>query len=238
MDAVGEAIVLAGGLGTRLRSVTGSLPKVMAPVGGRPFLGFVFDYLAREGIGKVVVATGYGRAVVQDHFGGQYRGMTLLWSEEEEPLGTGGAVRLALKYIEGERFFVLNGDTFFSVPLQTMAATCSVSTPAAIAVKKMNDFDRYGTVIIEKGLITRFMEKQKCREGYINGGVYLINKSWFMNNSPAGRFSLERDVFELRARHGELAAWPCEGYFIDIGVPEDYRRAQQELPSGSNGPAR
>lgn len=226
-----EAIVLAGGLGTRLREVTGELPKVLAPLDGKPFIEYLFDYLIINKIETVVVATGYGSSLVSGQFGNSYRGLSLKWSEEAEPLGTGGAVRLALNHVEEDGVFVLNGDTLFNVPLQTMAQeTAAAQRPVTIAVKPMRNFDRYGTVTVVNGLVTGFKEKSWCEEGLINGGIYIVSRSWISAVAPHKKFSLEKDVLERYAPDGVVGSWQSDSYFIDIGIPADYERARQEIP--------
>jgi D-glycero-alpha-D-manno-heptose 1-phosphate guanylyltransferase len=226
-----EAIVLAGGLGTRLKEVTGELPKVMAPVGDKPFLEYLFDYLIVNKITSAIVATGYGSSSVSDRFGNSYRGLSLTWSEETEPLGTGGAVRLALNHSKGEMVFVLNGDTLFNVPLQQMAEEAAkAEKPVTIAVKPMHNFDRYGTVAVKDGIVTGFREKQWCEEGLINGGTYILSPIWLSTVAPREKFSLEKDILEQYANKGLIRAWQSDAYFIDIGIPADYERARQEIP--------
>jgi D-glycero-alpha-D-manno-heptose 1-phosphate guanylyltransferase len=228
---VREAIVLAGGLGTRLKSVTGEIPKVMALVGGRPFLEYVFDYLAGNGISRVIVASGFGSGMVRDHFGTGYSGLELVWSEEREPLGTGGAILQAMNITLTDPVFVLNGDTLFNVPLQTMAvAAGSDFQSVCLALKPMNDFDRYGAVEISRGIVRKFTEKRWVANGLINGGVYLLSKRWLESRVPQGVFSFERNVLEKYVGEGEMSAFISDTYFIDIGIPSDYARAQTEVP--------
>jgi len=133
--------------------------------------------------------------------------------------------------VEGEDVFVLNGDTLFNVPLQTMAQEAALSQkPVTIAVKPMRNFDRYGTVLVENGLVTGFREKSWCEEGLINGGIYVISKSWISAVAPDEKFSLEKDILERYAPEGVVGSWQCDAYFIDIGIPADYERARNEIP--------
>ena len=226
-----EAVVLAGGFGTRLAHVVPDVCKPMAPVAGRPFLRFVLDQLAANGIERSVVADGYRREQIEKHFGDFYRGMDVVYSPESEPLFTGGAVKQAMAKCEGDWVFVMNGDTWFDVNFGAMEAA-AVGAPAGvkaiIAVKRMRDFERYGTVDVSgAGTITAFHEKMPCVEGLINAGVYLIRRD-VLAKMPR-KFSLESDFFEVVVPDGALCAVECAGDFIDIGVPEDYELAQTML---------
>ena len=226
-----EAIVLAGGFGTRLAHVVPDVCKPMAPVAGRPFLRFIMDQLAAAGFDRVVVADGYRREQIEDFFGSAYRGMSIEYSPEETPLLTGGAVKRALSRCESDWVFVLNGDTWLDVDFEGMeaaAANVPDSVTAVIAVKRMRDFERYGTVDVDAcGSLTAFHEKRPCEEGLINAGVYLLRLD-ALDDMPE-KFSLESDHFERVVGDGALRAVECAGGFIDIGVPEDYELAQTML---------
>lgn len=226
-----EAIVLAGGFGTRLAHVVPDVCKPMAPVAGRPFLRFIMDQLAAAGFGRVVIADGYRREQIEGFFGPAYRGMAIEYSPEETPLLTGGAVKRALDRCDSDWVFVLNGDTWLDADFESMeaaAANVSDSVSAVIAVKRMRDFERYGTVDVDAGgTLTAFHEKRPCEEGLISAGVYLLRRD-ALNNMPE-KFSLESDYFERVVADGALLAVERAGGFIDIGVPEDYELAQTML---------
>lgn len=226
-----EAIVLAGGFGTRLAHVVPDVCKPMAPVAGRPFLRFIMDQLAAACFDRAVVADGYRREQIEGFFGPAYRGTAIEYSPEETPLLTGGAVKRALSRCESDWVFVLNGDTWLDVDFEAMeAAAVNVpdSVSAVIAVKRMRGFERYGTVDVDAGgSLTAFHEKRPCEEGLINAGVYLLRRDT-LDNMPE-KFSLESDYFEHVVGDGELRAVECAGGFIDIGVPEDYELAQTML---------
>lgn len=226
-----EAIVLAGGFGTRLAHVVPDVCKPMAPVAGRPFLRFIMDQLAAAGFDRVVVADGYRREQIEGFFGSSYRGMAIEYSPEETPLLTGGAVKRALSRCESNWVFVLNGDTWLDVDFAAMEATACdapVGVSSVIAVKRMRDFERYGTVDVDAcGSLTAFHEKRPCEEGLINAGVYLLRRD-ALDDMPE-KFSLESDYFERVVGDGELRAVECAGGFIDIGVPGDYELAQTML---------
>ena len=228
-----EAVVLAGGFGTRLAHVVPDVCKPMAPVAGRPFLRFIMDQLAGAGFDRVVVADGYRREQIEGFFGSAYRGMAIEYSPEETPLLTGGAVKRALGRCRADWVFVLNGDTWLDVDfaaMETAAADAPEDSSAVIAVKRMHDFERYGTVDVDAGgALTAFHEKRPCEEGLINAGVYLLRGDALDGMSE--KFSLESDYFERVVGDGALRAVECAGGFIDIGVPEDYELAQTMLAS-------
>ena len=221
-----EAIILAGGLGTRLRGVIGEIPKCMAPVDGKPFLQYQLEWLSRFDIGHVVLSVGYLREKVMDFVQSREWPFAISYAVEKEPLGTGGGIRLALSKCKGNQVFVLNGDTFYNVDLAALTFTA----PVTLALKPMRDFDRYGAVDWDGDLVTAFQEKKHCAEGLINGGVYAIDRSQLDLSLFPKKFSFEQDVLEPLAGYGLVAGEVQEGYFIDIGVPEDYARAQRELP--------
>lgn len=232
-----EAIVLAGGFGTRLAHVVPDVCKPMAPVAGRPFLRFIMDQLAAAGVERAVVADGYRREQIEGFFGAGYRGMDIVYSPEETPLFTGGAVKQALAVCEGDWVFVMNGDTWLDIDFAAMEAAAEGApegVKATVAVKRMRSFERYGTVDVDaEGTITAFHEKRPCADGLINAGVYLVRRD-VLDAMPT-KFSLESDWFERVVTDGALRACVCEGGFIDIGVPEDYERAQQMLAPLARG---
>lgn len=228
-----EAIVLAGGFGTRLSSVVRDVPKPMAPVAGRPFLEYILDDLVRQGVDRAVLAVGYKKEAITEHFRDSYRDCEILYSEEETPLLTGGAIRQALTLCQEERTFVINGDTFFQVDLASLRAFSQKRQGQIIlAVREMRDFSRYGAVEFnEDGLVTAMAEKAFRTFGYINGGIYDIPR-WALEEYPE-RFSLENDCFPQLLTARRLSCFPSQGTFIDIGVPEDYQRAQDLFGGGS-----
>lgn len=223
-----EAIVLAGGFGTRLAHIVPNTCKPMAPVAGRPFLRYLMDQLSSEKFDRVVVADGYRREQIEGYFGQSYRGMGIAYSSEDSPLLTGGAIRKALQRCSSDWVFVLNGDTYLDVDfgaMEKVALSSKKSTRAIIAVKKMGDTGRYGTVKVSNdGTIAEFLEKRSGSEGLINAGVYLVRRE-ALDSMPAV-FSFERDYLEKNVSLGCFRALECRGGFIDIGVPEDYHRAQ------------
>lgn len=228
-----EVIILAGGLGTRLRSAIGNeIPKCMAPVAERPFLWHLLKYLTRFDVTRVILSVGHLREVIFDWIEkvkGEFP-FEFDFAVEETPLGTGGGIKLAMTHIKGDDAIVLNGDTFFDVDLENfLALHKSKSAAISLALKPMKQFERYGTVEKDsENIITAFREKQYCESGNINGGVYCINKNrieWPNNE----KFSMEKDVFEPSVSKKNMYAFDFGGYFIDIGIPEDYAKANKDF---------
>ncbi len=228
---VRTAIVLAGGFGTRLQHVVKELPKPMADINGKPFLQYVLDYLARQNINKIILSVGYKWERIREYFGEKYLSASLSYVVEESPLGTGGAILKAVKNSSDQEFVVLNGDTFFAINInhfyQFHQANNSV---LSLALKPMSNFDRYGVVLTdENGLIGSFQEKKKYETGDINGGIYLLNSGVFNGLNLPERFSFETDLMEHYYKTIHFYGFVFNDYFIDIGIPEDYARAQKEL---------
>jgi len=224
-----DAVVLAGGFGTRLAHIVSDVPKPMAPVCGKPFLEYVLEYLKNNGIDRVILAVGYKEDVIRSYFGSSFSGMNILYSSEDKPLFTGGAIRKALSLAEEGPVFILNGDTYFDVDLKAMLVFhLEKNASLTIAAKKMTDFDRYGTIESENGRITAFLEKRPTGEGEINGGVYLMDKH-LLDSVDREAFSFEKDVMETKVGVLPMYAFASDGYFIDIGIPEDYYRAGKDF---------
>lgn len=225
-----EAIILAGGLGTRLSSVVSDVPKCMAPVKGEPFQAYVLDYLENQGCDQVILSLGYKHEVVTDWLNSKAFLFKIKKVIEKEPLGTGGGIRLALNKSTEEQVFILNGDTMFNIPLKPMQDLVTANTKAVVALKPMQNFDRYGAVQLDnQKYITAFEEKQFKTHGLINGGIYLLNKTVEDLKSFPEKFSFEKDFLEKEAGNSTLKGYSCSDYFIDIGIPEDYDKAQREL---------
>ncbi|MFM9847214.1 MAG: nucleotidyltransferase family protein [Hyphomicrobiaceae bacterium] len=222
-----QAVILVGGLGTRLRQVSGDLPKAMVSVGGRPFLEHVLSGLEVQGIKHAVLAVGFRRDVIRTHFGDRFGGIRLDYAEEDAPLGTGGATLKALRTIGPSPAFVLNGDTWIDLDYAAMLnAHAAAGARLSIAVRAVDDLSRFGAVEIEYGRIVRFHEKDRSGPGMINAGVYVMQSSTFDAWAFPDAFSLERDLFERHLEELRPLAFVAGGRFIDIGVPEDLRRAQ------------
>jgi D-glycero-alpha-D-manno-heptose 1-phosphate guanylyltransferase len=227
-----EAIVLAGGFGTRLQKVVSDVPKSMALINQRPFLEYLFDNLISQGITKVVLSVGYRYEVISGHFRDQYRSLAIQYSVENEPLGTGGGIRLAMWKIEGLRALVMNGDSLFNFDYHSLEEFhLKKKADATVALRKLGNTSRYGRVTVNRSRrITGFEEKGKTAgAGFINGGVYIIEKYFLMEPEFRGRFSIENDCFARLYPDSKLYGFPAEGYFLDIGIPEDYLKAQHEF---------
>jgi D-glycero-alpha-D-manno-heptose 1-phosphate guanylyltransferase len=227
-----EAIILAGGFGTRLQQVVSEVPKSMAPVNGLPFLEYLLNYLAGQGIRKAILSVGFRKELIQDHFRDRYKNIAISYAVEEEPLGTGGGILNAIVQAEGETVFALNGDSMFRIDLNAMHQFhLETRADLTVALRFLEDTSRFGTVRLGSNKnITGFSEKDpEAGPGYINGGVYLINKDFFISHAPGARFSLEYDGLAGWCREFKLSGYPAKGYFIDIGVPDDYMTAQDEF---------
>lgn len=223
-------IILAGGLGTRLRDVVPDLPKCMAPVAGRPFLFYVINALRMEGIERFIFSLGYKHEIIEKYLSDEFSRLDYKCVVEKEPLGTGGAIQLACKNASDENVVVANGDTLFKINIEHLASVhFKYDADCTLALKPMKDFDRYGTVELNENIVRSFHEKQFCKEGLINGGVYILNKEKFLSNNFPDKFSFEKDFLEPKATSGKIAGVPQDGYFIDIGIPEDYNKAQEDL---------
>jgi len=227
-----EAVILAGGRGIRLRKSISDLPKSMAPVNGRPFLEYLMDYLITQEITSFILSVGFKREVIIDHFGESYRDIPVEYAEELEPMGTGGGIRLALWKVKGSRAFAMNGDSLFRVDMQQMMDQhVHKNADMTIALRELNDTGRYGRVTIgQDRRILGFSEKEeKVGKGYINGGVYILEKKILMEPEFRGRFSIEKDCFEQCYPDTKMFGFLSQGYFLDIGIPEDYQKAQDEF---------
>jgi D-glycero-alpha-D-manno-heptose 1-phosphate guanylyltransferase len=228
---INECIILAGGLGTRLRSAVPDLPKCMAPVNGKPFIGYVIEYLQSQGIEKFIFSLGYKSEALTDFISTQYSTLNTQFSIEEEPLGTGGAVKLACRKAFSKNITVTNGDTLFKIDINNLAAfhfMCGAD--CTLSLKPMKNFDRYGVVELKKDYsIQSFKEKNFYEEGLINGGLYALNIENFLSENLPEKFSFEKDYLEKFYAARRMYGVVQDEYFIDIGIPEDYKRAQVEL---------
>lgn len=225
-----EAVILAGGFGTRLKEVVNDIPKPMADVGGKPFLSYLLEQLVGCGCKKVIIAAGYKHEAISDFFGDKYKSLRIEYVIENKPLGTGGAILNAANAITAPGFIVLNGDSYLDLNITEFEKrSLETKSPVSIALKKMKNFDRYGTVTTEGNRIISFMEKSHCKEGLINSGIYYIDKEWYKKHAPGEVFSFEKDILEKYVSEEKISGFEFKGYFIDIGIPEDYLRASKEL---------
>lgn len=221
-----NAIILAGGRGTRLSSVVSDRPKVLADVHGRPWIAYLLDSLEKKGFERVVLSVGYMAEMVQETIGPRHGSMEILYSFETEPLGTGGGIRLACEQVRSDHVLILNGDSFCGFNAEDMFTFQSERNGVGtIAVIHVPDAGRYGRVELGPDHeIKRFLEKTSGGEGWINAGIYLLNTE-VLRSLPAGvSLSIERDVFPGLIGRG---FYGCEasGPFLDIGLPETYAEA-------------
>jgi len=226
-----ECIVLAGGLGTRLKDTIGGYPKCMAPINEKPFLHYLFDYLELQQCTRVILSLGYQHEAVLEWVSTQKRPFIIDYVIEQEPLGTGGAIQLAINKARTENIIVLNGDTLFQVSLrQLLEFHTTNKADTTLALKEMKNFNRYGTVILDENRrITNFEEKKQTDQGLINGGVYVINKKAFLAKSLPQKFSFEKDYLEAYVNEGKFYGYKRYAYFIDIGIPADYEQAKEDF---------
>ena len=227
-----EAIILAGGFGTRLRPAISDLPKSMAGINGRPFLEYLLDKLIQSGTSHVILSVGYMHKLIITHFGSAYKSLRISYAIEDEPLGTGAGIKLALEQTQSDNILVVNGDTLFLLDLNDFSDFhVNHKSSFSLALRQVDDTSRYGAVSIDNnGRIVGFAEKQTSGlPGYINAGVYLISKKYFLDFSLPEKFSLEKDFLEKEYVNEYFYGFTCSDYFIDIGIPEDYNRAQTEF---------
>lgn len=226
-----EAIILAGGLGTRLRETVPELPKCMAPVDGRPFIGYVIDYLRMQGIERFIFSIGYKAEAIQEYLKNAYPTLSYEVAFEQEPLGTGGAIKLSLKKSIEKDVLVTNGDTLFKINIDRLYNLhSSKKSECTLALKPLENFDRYGVVEVDdERRIESFLEKKFYRQGLINGGVYIINRDRFLKRDLPMKFSLEKEYLEAYYKEGHFYALAQDGYFIDIGIPQDFFKANTDL---------
>jgi D-glycero-alpha-D-manno-heptose 1-phosphate guanylyltransferase len=232
-----ETVVLAGGFGTRLRAVVPDLPKPMAPVAGRPFLEILLSMLAAKGVRRAVLSLGYRAEVIQAHFGRRFAGIELVSEVETEPLGTGGALRAALARCEGDAALVVNGDTFLDLELPALQARWAAGGRPLIVGRAVDDTARFGRLDVEGARLLGFAARGAGGPGVINMGHYVLPTTLFDGVELPKSFSFEADFLAPRARGLGFEVFVTEGLFIDIGVPEDYARAQAELAPWGLTPA-
>lgn len=221
-----EAIVLAGGFGTRLRSVVADVPKPMAPVAGRPFLEILLGSLASKGFERVILSLGYMADRVSSHFGACFAGLELEYVVEDKPLGTGGGIRLAMDKLQSDHVYVFNGDTFLDVEAAAVEAVWLTRRRPLIVGCEVADAARYGRLIVKGERAVGFAEKGVSGPAVINAGCYVLTRGQLGAFEPGEAFSLERDYLERATAEGVFDAFVSHGMFIDIGIPEDYQRAQ------------
>lgn len=232
-----EAIILAGGLGTRLQSIVKDLPKPMAEVAGRPFLDYIMHFLAKNNIKRAVLALGYKHEIIRQHLARSENryGLEVAYSVEKELLGTGGAIYQAFDQIIDDQAFIINGDTWFDISLDDLHRFAEThQADLAFALKETTDSQRYGSVVCSSdSKIHSFTEKGQSTDASItiNGGIYLMRKSLLARYPMPEKFSIEQDLFQSKTRELNAFGKTYPGTFIDIGIPQDFLKAQELLHS-------
>lgn len=226
-----RVLILAGGKGTRLSTVVQDVPKPMAPIAERPFLDYMIRYLVNHKLTNITLLTGYKADLIRDYFGnGESFGAKISYSHEDEPLGTGGAIKLAIKNSSEDEFLILNGDSFFDLDVLQFISS-PIRGKLELALKYVENASRYGLVELDDSeRVKKFLEKQDGASGTINSGIYFCSRN-IIENIKEGFVSLESEVFPVIAKSGELHGRVLDGHFIDIGIPEDYRIANEVLPN-------
>jgi len=226
-----EAIILAGGLGTRLRSEVQDIPKSMALIKNIPFMVYLLDRLISNGVTRIIFSVGYKSEFIQNYFSTEFKNCEIVYAIEETLLGTGGAIKNAIKFVNGNDVVVVNGDSLFLCDIQKqLQFHHSTKAHVTLALKPMKSIDRYGTIeMTAEGRITKFLEKQPIKEGNINTGIYIFNVESFNKIKLPQKFSIERDFFETMVSELHFAGYTTNGYFLDIGIPKDFRKAQLEI---------
>ena len=221
-----ETIILAGGFGTRLKSLMPNIPKTLALINNRPFLDYLFNYLIQQNIKKVILSVFYQYELIKKQYNFKYKNLDILYSIDSTALGTGGAIQKALEISKSDDIFVINGDTFFNIDLdQLLNEHKNKKNDITIALKPMNNFDRYGIVETDSnGQVLTLKEKQYCNYGKIDGGIYLINRSIFNLFESRKKFSFN-DFIMNNLKNLKVGSLLFDELFIDIGTPEDYDRA-------------
>lgn len=224
-----EAIVLAGGFGTRLRKVVADVPKPMAPIDGRPFLAILLGCLARKGFKRVILSLGFMADKISGHFGNHFAGMEITYVVEDQPMGTGGAIRLAMEQAIADHVFVFNGDTFLDLEVDQIEQQWTSNKRPVIVAREVVDTARYGRLLTAEGKVTGFTEKGVAGPGLVNAGCYVLSRDQLSPFALGTPFSIEADYLALVSVKAEFDVFVTQGQFIDIGVPEDFLRAQIEL---------
>lgn len=227
-----QAIVLAGGFGTRLKQVTGDVPKPMAMVAGRPFLCWLMEYMAEQGVCEVVLSLHHQADIIQSYFGHRYAGINIFYSIETQPLGTGGAIQLVLRKLKPNKpVFVLNGDSLVQLNYQKIMAThIKQNRKATLATFEVTDCSRYSQLHVRSGFVYQYDTLGQASAGLISAGFYVLSPEVFLGHRLGEAFSFERDFLHPYTPAMLPAHYNGVEYFIDIGVTQDYARAQVEIP--------
>ncbi|MDX1950274.1 MAG: nucleotidyltransferase family protein [Rickettsiales bacterium] len=225
-----KAVLLVGGKGTRLAEhLPSDTPKAMADINGKPFLEHLILYLKKQNFSEIILSVGHLKEKIIDYFGDNFQGVKISYSIENEPLGTGGAILNAIKNFDSKKFIVMNGDSFQEVNFNDFLNVCK-NSKIAIALREVENAGRYGRVEVLGDKITDFQEKGFNNKGLINSGCYLINKKWFLSLNLPKKFSFEYDFLMKFCKSLEINYYLSNGYFVDIGIIEDYQKAKIDIP--------
>jgi D-glycero-alpha-D-manno-heptose 1-phosphate guanylyltransferase len=224
-----EGIILAGGFGTRLKQTVPDLPKPMAPIAGKPFLEILLSTLSEKGFTRIILSLGFMADKIIDYFGDRFKNIELSYVIEDKPLGTGGAVRLAIEQAERDHVFVFNGDTYLDLEIEEVESLWQKNHEPIIIGREVEDTTRYGGLVVEEKKVRGFLEKNTTGRGLINGGCYVLGKDVLSAFPLNQAFSLEKDYFSQYVKENPIDLFIATGKFIDIGIPEDYLIAQTEL---------
>lgn len=218
-----EVIILSGGLGTRLNGVIKNIPKVMAPINDKPFLEYVLNDLNEQKVNKVILATGYKKEYIKDYFGNKYKNIIIEYSEEEQPLGTGGAILKALTKVTNNNVIIMNGDIYTKLNFADLYKShLNSGADVTLSLKMMENFERYGSVTLNNNRITDFNEKKFISKGYMSVGCYVFNRDVLADFKKDTNFSIENDFFTKYVKVMNFMPYFYHDVFIDIGIPEDY----------------
>lgn len=224
-----EALILAGGFGTRLQKIVRDVPKPMAPINGHPFLEILLRALAQKGFKRVILSLGYLSEKIVSYFGNSFEGLDIVYEIEHDPLGTGGAVRAAIGHCTSDHLYIFNGDTYLDLEVADLENLWTKNRDPIIVAREVPDTARYGRLVVENGNVCGFTEKGVVGPGLINAGCYIFPVNLLDHLEVGHAFSLEADYLATQVRTQTFRVHATKGVFIDIGVPEDYERAQHEL---------
>jgi D-glycero-alpha-D-manno-heptose 1-phosphate guanylyltransferase len=224
-----DAIILAGGIGTRLKAVVPDLPKPMAPIGDRPFLEILLAFLDRNQFNRVVLSLGYKANLIVDYFGSHFGDMDLIYEIEHTALGTGGALQTSMAHCISDHVFIFNGDTYLDLEVQKAEEQWQTYRLPMVIAREVSDTTRYGRLVTAGDIIIDFMEKGIGGPGLINAGCYIFPRTITAEFPLMKSFSLEKDFLAPAVKKISIQFFQSRGKFIDIGIPEDYAKAQHEL---------
>ena len=230
-------VILAGGLGSRLRLSVTDRPKVMAEVKGRPFISYLLDHLYKTGMTKIVISTGYMADFIERTLGNSYKGLEIIYSRENKPLGTGGALKLGHSHIHSQHVLVMNGDTFVDFDFKEFFSEhLRAKSLVSLLLCEVEDVRPYGSVKVDgHGCITTFVEKgHDLQTGWVNAGSYLISSNTLEKLPSPKKFSIESDFFPKLIGRREMIGFCSNKRLHDIGTPDSYRYFLSKMTDKKN----